>query len=446
MKINILLFTLTIFLVSCNKTEIPVSESAQLIKVDAEQPSMVVYTPNIECYGNLSFTRKTSITASSDGYIDRIYGEVGDRIRKGQILLRIQNTQLMIQKSQIETSLETSRTAYQLSKTKLEEARRSVEAKFLSLEKSQLMLDQKNKELEMANVTLANKEELFQIDGISEEEIISLRFKVESLETNIKSMIVDNKIAEIGFRDEDLEAYYKYVPEDPEEKKALLIELNTIQQKAEVKVSAAQVKSKERELESIEILINELTVRSPYNGILGARQVEEGERVKKGDDLLTTFTDKKIYAVFTVQESQVSSLYVGQEVDINIPSLKQSDHKFIINQISPTIDQKSGNIVVKAISDNISKIFIPGMFFKGKIILSEDEERLTIPESSIAMSSANKGDVFLLKNNKVFKRKISFHEFTNGNVWVKSGLSSNDKIVMSPPPSLKDGMEVIEID
>lgn len=438
---------LTVLMVTACKKEAPVIPDEKIVlKVRTDEAKLISFTPRIECFGNLSFTRKTALTSASDGSVEEIFGEVGDRVRRNQVLLKIKNTQLIIQKSQIETRLESSKTAYDLSLTMLEEAKRSMEAKFLSLEKSRLVMKQKEKELELARNNLSKKEELFLIDGISEEEIIGLRLKVESLETGLETMKMDNLIAEIGFRDKDLMDYYGYIPEDPEEKKALLIDLNTIQPQAEVKVAATQVTTSESELEAINILVEELTVRSPYNGILGARSVEVGERVKKGDDLLTTFTDREIHAVFTIQENQRDLVYLGQEVNIHIPSLKQPDHIFKISQISPTIDSQSGNIAVKALANNRSGEFIPGMFFKGEIPLNRTESRLMIPESAAVMTGGDRGYVHLLKGNKAFKRDISFSEDEEDQLWVHKGLKKGDVYILSPPPSLADGMEVILLD
>lgn len=439
---KLILVLIIISINSCTKRSAIVIDDNVDIFVDTETVSETNYKPTLECFGNISYTRKTTMTAPTDGYIQRIYKEVGDRVRRGERILKIQNTQILIQKKQVESSLESAITAMNLSKTMYDEAKRNVEAKFLTLEKTEIMLEQKEQELELLLTTLAKKEELFLIDGLSEEEIESLRFQVYSKELNLKSLKVDLKISQIGFRDQDIVEKYGKVPEDSEERKKLLIALNTQREEAEVKVSKAKVESTKSELESINTLISELTITSPYSGVLGSRSIEEGERVKKSDDLVTTFTNDKVHGIFSVQENQVNHLTLGQIVLVQIPSLGKKEHEFVIEQISPIVDQQSGNVAVKAISDNHSNKFLPGMFFKGKVNIGHSEKRIFIDESTLFVTSEGISSVFILNKNRVYKRNVEIEQYKNGKVWVKSGLSSGDKVVLSPPPLLVDGMEV----
>ncbi|MBN2617089.1 MAG: efflux RND transporter periplasmic adaptor subunit [Spirochaetales bacterium] len=432
--------TLVLFIFSCSSKN-PIVENSP-IKVEKITISSTDYTPEIQCFGNISFTKKTTITAPAEGVIDRVFKESGDAVYKNETILRLKNTQLEIEKRQIESEIESLETSLELSKAQLSDSKRNMEGKFLNIKKDYITLSQKEKELKLIQESLKQKEELFFIDGISKEEIKSLRLQVESKESELQGFKVDIEISMIGFRDEDILNKYGYIPPDPLEKHKLLIDINTQREDAEVKVATSKLNSAISQLESLNLLLSQLEIKSPYTGILGNRAVEEGERVKKSDPLVTTFTNSSVYSIFTVQENQVHNLNIGQEILVNIPSLGGTLHKFYINQISPIVDEKTGNVTIKGYSDNFNKQFIPGMFFTGKVITGSTEKRIQISEESIIKDGGN-SYVFILKNSRVYKRKLELNEYKEGNFWVSDGLQIGDTIVNNPPNLLKDGMEVI---
>ena len=406
------------------------------------QPKEEIFTRRIESFGSLSFTRKTDLTAPTEARVERVFVEEGDLIFNNQLLARLENIQLEIRQDQARAAVVSAESEVRLARTRLEEARRQMEARFLGLGKSELSIEQKALELSQASDLLKNKEELFLIDGISAEELENLRLRVRGLQTEYQALLTDYDISRIGYRDEDLLEVYGYIPQDDKEKRELMIELNTRTAEAELDVALSRLSSSRSEQQSIQKLLEEFEIRAPYRGVLGARHIEEGERVQAGGQLFTTFTQDTVYAIFPVQESQISLLRRGMIAYVTIPSLDSRSYPAEIVQISPTIDPQSGNITIRALLQDPDAEFRPGMFFQVVVESTTPATRLTLPESAIIPTSETNARVFILRNGRVYGRSIQIGERSGGFVVVNSGIDKDDLLVDFPPPILRDGMEV----
>ncbi len=444
-KKSLLWLVILLILISCTKTdqEIEIKDTIiNIAEVESTKVKLVDIEPEISSFGSISFLHKTDISCAIDGIIRNITVEEGESVKSGEILATIENVQMAVRKQQSLSDLRSSQATLQLIQTKYREGRLQIEARLLSHEKSLLKIKQRDLELQNIEQTLSDKEELYKLDGISENELISLRLQFNSAKTEYEGILMDHEISVIGFRDSDILNAGFTIPETEEDKKRILIDLNTMTLQAEVEVAKARLETSEAEVSSIDLLLKELEIKAEYSGILGARYMEEGERVKSGTKLFTTFTNEKVYATFPVQESRIIQLEIGQEVEMTIPALNNKIVTGEIKVISPMIDPQSGNINVKAIFLNSEGALLPGMFAQVKIKTGKSVKRLVIPIQSILQKQGNKGEVFIYYNGKVFLKQIILGNETNNQLEVLEGLENDEIIVVNPAPFLQEGMNV----
>ena len=98
-------------------------------------------------------------------------------------------------------------------------------------------------------------------------------------------------------------------------------------------------------------LIDELTIRAPAAGIVGARYYENGEYVKENEKLATLMDTSSVFAVLSVQEQDAVGFMQGTRVSLFLPSLGKS-YESVIAEISPAADPQSGNFSIKTEIDN----------------------------------------------------------------------------------------------
>ena len=476
-----------------------VALNVEVVKLKKEK-----VTPQFLSFGNISFKSKTDISSAVDGVVKRIYRDVGDRVSSGTVLATIENIQLRIEEKRTQADVQSAQAALSLARAKLSEGELQVKVRFLDLEKKKLQIEQKKTELDELKRIVRNKEDLLKVDGITKEKLDALKMQYKSGVASYNMLLKDYAIQSIGLTDEYIEEALKngalkasssfsaesglsdervfpaatplkaVDPEAPEASKArekLLIHLNTRTLQAEVKVAEARLEAAKTKLSSVQTLLSELEVNSDYAGIVGARYVEAGERIKTGTKLFTTFDSSTVYAVFPIQEDKAGFLGKGQSVKITVPALGKRIFNGVVDIISPTIDSQSGNVNVKALFKNRSENMLPGMFVRVSVITGKPVYKLLLPLSSIVKKQAGNAQVFTVVNGRAFLKRIVVGEEerpgssgegaeaevagkgkntgrTTGavsgieKIEVKEGLKEGEVVIVRPPPILREGMPV----
>ena len=443
--------------------------------------------PQFLSFGNISFKSKTDISGAVDGVVKRIYRDVGERVFPGTILATIENIQLRIEEKRAKADVQSAEAALSLARAKLSEGKLQIKARFLNLEKKRLQIAQKKTELNELKRIVRNKEALLKVDGITKEKLDALKMQYKSGIAAYNMLLKDYAIQSIGLTDEYIKEALRNgalkaggpethkAPETPKARERLLILLNTRTLQAEVKVAEARLEVAKTKLSSVQTLLSELEIKSDSTGIVGARYVEVGERIKTGTKLFTTFDSSTVYAVFPIQEDKAGFLAKGQSVKITVPALGERVFKGAVDIISPTIDSQSGNVNIKALFKNRSKNMLPGMFVRVSVVTGKPVYKLLLPISSLVKKQANNAEVFTVVNGRAFlKRIVVGEEERTGSteegsiasaksasageksgtgrtvgtapdiekIEVKSGLKKGEVVIVRPPPILREGMLV----
>lgn len=434
---------ITLFLLfACKKEEVISIDNAKKSIVETIKVDLKDITPEIDSFGSISFRSKADVTSTVDGTISKIFVEEGDSVIKDQTLATLSNIQLEIRKQQALSALESAKAAYQLSETKLREGKMQIEARLLTIEKLEIQLEQKKKEQAQLIKTLENKKELFKVGGISEEELNSLELNYSASETTIISLEKDIIIQKVGFRDKDIIINGYSIPNSKEERTEILKDINTKTLFAELNVAKSRVDTANTELKSAQALIDELTLKAPITGIIGAKYLELGERAKADTKVFTIFDSNEVDISFPVPESKGILLTRGLTVNAIVDSLNNKEFKAKIRQVSPMVDPKSGNITIKADMPNSKGLFKPGMFTRVNVKYGETRKAILIPETAIAQKQNNTGTIFLVVNSRVFKKEVDLGEESNGLIEVIEGLKKGDNVIDSPSPLLREGEQV----
>ena len=295
--------------------------------------------------------------------------------------------------------------------------------------------------MELQKENLKTKEELYAIGGVTESALKQIKISVKSLETDIAILKKELEISMLGYRDQDLLNAGYIIPIDLNEKKKLIIELNTLSIVTQIKAAEAEVKNAETALSSINKLIDELVITSPLSGVLGSKSYELGEFVKENESIATIMDISNVYGVINIQEKDIVNYSVGSNIEIEIPSLSRKINTKI-SEISPYADPQSGNFSVKAKIENKDNIIKPGMFIKCNLKQANTTTLYKLPESTLISKSNDVGLVFYVNNGFVIQQSINIKHLKDGFVWFDSELNENDYIINNPSPFLREGQSV----
>src|SRR5437867_5182282 len=221
--------------------------------------------------------------------------------------------------------------------------------------------------------------------------------------------------------------------------------------KAEIDASESKFKQKEGSVEQMRSMIAKKTVRAPFDGQLGIRQVNVGQMINSGQQVVPLTSLDPVFADFALPQQYLGQLTSGLEVHVTTDALPGRVFKGKVTAINSMVDSSTRNITLQATLENPDHALRPGMFAKAEVTLPEKHKTLVVPGSAI--SYAPFGDsVFVIdekkdektgKESQVIRQQfVRVGEARGDFVAITQGLKAGDMVVSTGVFKLRNGMTV----
>ena len=227
---------------------------------------------------------------------------------------------------------------------------------------------------------------------------------------------------------------------------------NTISQ-SELDAAEIAAKQSQASADNIRATIEKKTLRAPFAGRTGIRQVNLGESLDKSKAVVSLQALTPVYGDFSLPQQQLALVKPGMKVRVVTDTFPGQQFDGELTAINPDLDPVTRSVRVQATFQNADQLLRPGMFARMEVILPEEKDALAIPATSIL--SAPYGDSVYVINtipatNGVSEHLVVKQQFvrinrTHGDyVSVETGLKAGDRVVTSGIFKLRNGMSVIE--
>ena len=182
-------------------------------------------------------------------------------------------------------------------------------------------------------------------------------------------------------------------------------------------------------------------ILAPFDATIGLRQVSVGDYVKEGQDLVTLEDMSALKLDFRLPENYFGKLKLGQLVEIKTDAFPGQAFKARLIAIDPLVDQAGRSLSLRAKLDNPGGVLRPGMFASVRLILSERERAMTIPEEALVPLGTQQY-VFRVVDGKVQRVPVKIGLRRNAKVEVTEGLAPGDEVVTAGQLKIRDGAAV----
>jgi len=219
---------------------------------------------------------------------------------------------------------------------------------------------------------------------------------------------------------------------------------------AEFDRAAADQKETDARLGEINATIERKTIRAPFDGVLGIRQVNLGQYLAAGDPVVPLQSLHPIYVNFGVPQQDVAQIRVGHRVRITARDVAGVEFDGRVTALDSIVDQATRNVQVQATLANAMGRLRPGMFVQTELLLGSSQSVIAIPAS--AVNYAPFGDsVFVVTDLKgqggesyrgVRQQFVKLGGSRGDQVAIISGVSAGDEIVTSGVFKLRNGAAV----
>ena len=399
----------------------------------------------VKGFGSLSYLKKFELVSALEGILETLNFREGDRINRGDVVGILKNPQITLAARRAEDAYSQALAALDLAMARLRDGEFQTEVRLLDNEKTREELIQAGKILDEEKRKSLNREALYEAGGLSDEAIREERFRMSSAENQLLMMERELEIRRVGLREEDLAAAGFQIPREKDELRRALVHMATSALKAEAAAARANLEAASREMESCRLMEMELIIRSPGPGIVGARYVEEGERIRRDDRILTIMDTTSLYAIFPVPESEAPKL--KKEMSALVISGGDETYRGIVDLVSPQADNQSFTFLVRVLLlPGAGTSLKPGMFARIAVPLEKPRKITVIPEAAIVLKKENAGKVFTIRNNVLSERNVNFGALLGDEREIISGLTPGEVVALGPGAVLKEGVYVSAVD
>ncbi len=145
----------------------------------------------------------------------------------------------------------------------------------------------------------------------------------------------------------------------------------------------AQVKETLAQVGVIRAAIAKKTVRAPFAGRLGLRQVNLGEVLREGTPIVGLQTLDPVYVDFSVPQRELARLQSGMQVRVASDIADGEVFQGQITAINPEVDSITRNVRVRSRVSNPSGQLRTGMFASVSVVLPQSRTVLAVPATSV---------------------------------------------------------------
>ena len=137
-------------------------------------------------------------------------------------------------------------------------------------------------------------------------------------------------------------------------------------------------------LESQKILIENLTVRAPIDGVVTSRDVQPGMLVNAGQKMFRIVDPTSFNLTISPPERELPRLKVGQKAKVTIDALRGKEFDAEIRRINPSVDPISGTVkVVLDFDEEVRKVLHESAFARVKLVMATLQGVLLAPKEAL---------------------------------------------------------------
>jgi membrane fusion protein (multidrug efflux system) len=224
-----------------------------------------------------------------------------------------------------------------------------------------------------------------------------------------------------------------------------------IASQAQVDTDRSQLDNARAQADQQAALVAKKTIRAPFSGRLGIRQIDVGQYLAAGANIVTLQALDPLYADFSLPQQDLSKTRVGQPITLTTNAFPDVKFEGKITAINPKVDPGTRNFAVEASLANPDHKLAPGMFGTVAVELPQQQNVITLPQTAITYNPY--GDtVYVIEdkgkdgkgNPKLIaqQRFVTTGETRGDQVEIEKGVKVGDQVVTSGQIKLRNGSPV----
>lgn len=361
-------------------------------------------TKSIDTTGYIQANQKQTVTLSTTQKVDKVYVTEGQKVKKGQLLVKLDDSDLQ----------------YQLQKDALN-----------------------------IKVTENNGDTTIRQNDISIDQAkISLQNAVNALNEAKRKYDADSALLTSGYiSKDDFEATKKNYMDAQNGVKTAQSQISNLTSSDHQKDKALQIGLIKSDMQNLQQKIKDSKVTANFSGVVMGINAKSNE-YPTTDNNTFSISDLSCYKM-SIQLNQYDAVSVklGQPVTIKVNGIDKKYNGYVSKveagaDIVPNGTQKESKVSIEITIKKADSDFKVGYEADASIMTARKDNVVSVSFDTIKQDANGKNYVFVYRNGKAVKAYLKTGMETDFDVEVIDGIKAGDKIITSPTDSLKDGQPV----
>src|SRR5688572_14437458 len=354
-----------------------------------------------EATGSLAGDQQTDVAPQTSGKVVAVGVEIGSPVRRGQTLVRLDDTELKLRVDQAATQVEQAKAGVRQAEEKI------------GLRSGQAFDPNRVAEVAAAKVTL----------DLAEKNLVRAQKLIES--GDVSRSFYDDARA----RRDQLREQYE-------------VQLAQARQNfAAVQVARTNVANAESALALARKNLSYANIPAPIDGFVSERTADLGEYVSPQAKVATIVRTNPLRIRIDIPEQAIQEVQVGQSVSITTSAWPDRNFSGRVARIAPSVSTTSRTLTVEAEIENSSGALKPGQFATVRILQSRAEPAVLVPARAV-LTQAGVSRVFVIKDGRAEQRLVQTGQTEGDLIEVKNGVAADEQVATSNIEALSDGIAV----
>jgi len=394
--------------------------------------------------GSVRPVDQVNIISKVSGRIEELKVDVGDFVKKGTVIARLESGTLRTQVDQAEAVLKVAEVKVQQMRQpprweQVALAQAAVDGAQARLDSIKRPLDQN--EISVVKATEAQTRAALEQAQSAYDKIAwfdgkgampqSLALQQATIAHEAARAAYDERLA--GAKMEDVRASQASV----DQAKAQLSLARNPYQDTDLALAAATYLQAKAAVDLMREQLQEATIVAPMDGVISQVPLSIGALAGPATPV-ASMVSKDVEVVFKVEESRLGQIKEGLSSTVTVSAFPDQKFTGKVTRISPTADPTDRTFEVRLVPEDKSNLMRGGMFAQVNLVTEQHANALLIPSSALVKQDG-KDLVFVVSNDKVEPREVKVGLNAGDNVQILSGLALGEQVVTSGQAHLQSG-------
>ena len=408
MVLVLLLVAAGVFVASCggSKANIRTDESAantQPVAIEVTTAAAIKRDlPRFfEATGSLAGDQQTDVAPQTSGKVVAVSVDIGSYVRRGQMLVRLDDVELKLRVDQAAAQVEQAKAAVRQAEEKI--GLRSGQAfdpnRVAEVAAAKVALD-------LADKNLRRAEKLIESGDVSRSFYDEQRARRDQLKEQYEVALAQAR-----------------------------------QNYAGVDVARTNVANAQAQLALARKNLQYAVIPAPIDGFVNERTADLGEYVSPQQKVATLVRTNPLRIRIDIPEQAIPEVKVGQSVSITTSAWPDKNFAGRVARIAPNVSATSRTLTVEAEIENSNNALKPGQFATVRILQERAEPAVLIPARAV-VNEAGVNRVYVIKDGHAEQRLVQTGQTEGDLVEIKNGIAADEQVATSNLEQLTDGIAI----